>query len=91
MILNEIGVTGHGSNTYCKSNKSCDDIIEENTEYNKCLGFKMTEKEKTLPLMCWIPKMHKNPTGARSITAFKICSTKQILKSVSHVFKLVYP
>ena len=27
--------------------------------------------------MFWIPKMHKNPTGACFITASKICSRKQ--------------
>ena len=32
--------------TYCKTNKSCDEIIDENTEYTKRLGFKITEKEK---------------------------------------------
>ena len=35
--------------------------------------------------MYWIPKMHKNPTDSRFIIASKICSTKQISKSVSNV------
>ena len=34
--------------------------------------------------------MHKNPTGASFIIASKICSTKQICKAVSNVFKFVY-
>ena len=38
----------------------------------------------------WIPEMHKNPTGARFTIVSKICSTKQISKSVSNVFKLIY-
>ena len=42
------------------------------------MGFEITEKEKTLPIMYWIPKMHKNPTGARFIIASKKYSTKQI-------------
>ena len=40
--------------------------------------------------MYWIPKMDKNPTGAHFIIASKICTTKQITKSFSNVFKLVY-
>ena len=40
--------------------------------------------------MYWIPKMHKNPVGTSFITASKIGSTKQISKSVSNIFKLVY-
>ena len=46
MILNETGVIGDGYNTYCKANKSCDEIIDKHTEYNNRLGFKITEKKK---------------------------------------------
>ena len=88
--MNEISVIGHGDNTYYKANKSCDELINENTEYNKSLDFEVTEEEKTLPIIYWIPKMHKNPTGANSIFASKICFTKQISKSVSNVLKLEY-
>ena len=80
--MNEISVIGHGDNTYYKANKSCDELINENTEYNKSLDFEVTEEEKTLPIIYWIPKMHKNPS--------KICFTKQISKSVSNVLKLEY-
>ena len=41
--------------------------------------------------MYWIPKLHKNPTGARAIIASKVCCTKQVSKSVSNAFKLVTP
>ena len=54
------------------------------------LGFKMTGKEELLPIMYWIPKIHKNPTGAHFIIAHKICSTKQFSKSISNVLRLVY-
>ena len=40
VILNEIGVIGHGNNTYCKINKSCDQIIDEKTECTKRFGQK---------------------------------------------------
>ena len=50
MILNEAGVIGHGNNTYCKANKSCDETIDENTECTKCFGFKVTERDKTPPI-----------------------------------------
>ena len=76
-------------NTYCIANKSCDEIIDESTEYITRLGFKIFEKEKSLPIMYLILKMHKNPAGAHFIIASRICYTKQISKSVSNVFKLV--
>ena len=89
VILNEIAVIGHGNNTDCRASESRDEIIDENTKYTRRLGCKITEKEKTLPIMYWIPKMHKNPIGARFIIASKICTTKQISKSVSNVVNLV--
>ena len=36
------------------------EIIDDNVEYS-CLVFSLTEKEKSLPLMHWIVKIHKNP------------------------------
>ena len=79
LILNEIGVVGHGNNTYCKANKRCGEIIDGNTEYTKLLDFKVTKKEKTPLIMYWISKMHKNPTRARFIIESKICSIKKLL------------
>ena len=59
------------------------------TEYTKCLGFKITEKEKATPIMYWIPKMHKNQTGARFIIASETCSTNLLPMSLSlHTPKL---
>ena len=75
MTLNKIGDIGHrryGYNTYAKANKSCKEMIDQSPQCTKGLGFKITEKEKTLPNMYWIPKIHKNPTGIR----FTICFTK---------------
>ena len=44
--------------------KSCAELIDENKEYAKQFGFKVTEKEKTLPIIYCIFKMDKNPIGA---------------------------
>ena len=82
VIFNEIGVFGHGNNTYCKANNCCVEIIDESTEYTKRLGFKITDKEKTLPIMYWIPKIHKNRTSAGFIIASTICSTKKNLNLI---------
>ena len=75
MILNEVDIIWHGNNTYCKANENCDEITDGNEKYTKRLGFKITEKEKkTLPIVLWIPNMHKNATGAHFIIASKIWS-----------------
>ena len=66
--VKEIGVIGHGTKIYFKSDKSFDVLIYENTE----------NKEKLLRIMYWIPKMQKNSIGACSILASKIFFSKQI-------------
>ena len=89
-ILKEIGHIGPENSTYEKTDKSKEEIVDENMMYSKRSGFKVDEREKDLPIMYWIPKMHKNPSGARFIIASKQCSTKQISKAVSNAFKLIF-
>ena len=90
VILQELGIIGDPNNTYKITSKSKEEIIDDNVTYSTKLGFKITEQEKELPIMYWTPKMHKHPCGKRFIIASKICSTKQLSKSVSSVFKLIY-
>ena len=49
--------------------KSCAELIDENNEYTTQLGFKVTEKENTLPIMYWIFEMDENPIGARQVSS----------------------
>ena len=42
-----------------------------------------------LPLIYWIPKMHKNPVGNRFIAGSKFCSIKMLSKHFSKALKLI--
>ncbi len=44
---------------------------------------------KEIPLIYWIPKMHKNPIGSRFIAGSRICSIKSISKVFSKALKLI--
>ena len=88
-MLREVGILGDASETYEKTSKSRTDIIDENQQYLERLGFQLTEKEKSLPSMYWIPKMHKNPIKHRFIIASKSCSTKPLSTAISNAFKLI--
>ena len=57
-MLKEIGILGSGNETYEKANRSKEEIVDDNREYSDRLGYELTEKEKELPTMYWIPKMH---------------------------------
>ena len=88
-LLEEVGLF-QPNLTYTEvTNKTDAEVIFENIEYTKRLGFETEEAEETLPIMYWTPKMHKTPTGSRYIIASKTCSTKQISKSVSNAFKVI--
>ena len=89
VVLNEIGILAYGSDTYERANRSKEEIIDDNRIYSERLGYKLSEKEKDLPTMYWIPKMHKTPVKHRFIVASKSCSTKQISTAVSNTFKLI--
>ena len=89
-ILNEIGLNGTESLTYKISDKTKDEIIDDNISFSNTFGLSPSENDKSLPIMYWTPKMHKNPTGARFIIASKKCSTKLLSKAVSKAFKLIF-
>ena len=86
-LLSEVSNT---SPTYLHIDKDKELIIEENKKMCEKFGLNISEKQKSLPSMYWIPKMHKNPVGARFIVASKTCSTKPLTEVISNVFKMLY-
>ena len=48
-------------------NKNQQEIIQDNLKYNTRLKLSNGSKDKSLPVMYWIPKLHKNPVGSRFI------------------------
>jgi len=90
VILKEISVSTEGNCTYENTSKSKEEILNENMEYSARLFMEIGDKDKELPIMYWLPKLHKVPCGKRFIIASKHCSTKSISKAVSQSFKLIY-
>ena len=80
--------TSSSSDTYEFITKSSADIIQEHR--NELAKHKLELKEgmDCLPLMYWIPKLHKNPVGNRFIIASPKCSLKTLLKDVTPILKL---
>ena len=58
MISNEISVIRLENITHYKAS---------NTEDTKRLGFNFRQKQKTLPIMYWIPEIHKDVSGLNNI------------------------
>ncbi|HWY33347.1 MAG TPA: hypothetical protein VNX68_01795, partial [Nitrosopumilaceae archaeon] len=47
------------------------------------------EKKQQLPILLWIPKMHKKPSKQRFIAASHCCTTKPISALITKCLKLV--
>ena len=51
VVLKEIGALGDGSQTYEETDRSRDEIIDDNRIYSENLGYTLSEKELDLPTM----------------------------------------
>ena len=89
-ILDEVGVSDLPSNTYKICNRDIQNVVQDNVQICDKFRLKVEEGYETLPIMYWMPKMHKNPSGARFIVASSKCSTKPLSKSISYIFKLIF-
>ena len=89
-LLDEVGFLHGDSSTYKTSILPPDHFIKKNVEFCSKFGYKVSDRQKCLPTMYWMPKMHKNPIGSRFIVASKICSTKKLSADVSKIFKLFF-
>ena len=89
-ILDEVGVTDLPSDTYKICDKDIQNIVQNNVQICDKFRLKVEEGYETLPIIYWMPKMHKNPSGARFIVASSKCSTKPLSKNISYIFKLIF-
>ena len=90
VILKEIGILDAGNEMYEEIKRNQEETIQDISEYNTRLKLSIGSKDKSLPIMYQIPKLHKNPVESRFIIASKNFSTKLLSKTVSNVFKLIY-
>ena len=73
VILKEIGILDAGNKTYEIIYKNQEGVIQGNLEYNTHLKLSDGSKDKSLPIMYWIPKLHKNLVGSQFIITSKNC------------------
>ena len=89
-LLEEVGIPFGDKPTYKLQNVKKESIIQTNTLFCEKYKLAVSEDQKTLPIMYWIPIMHKNPVGTRFIVASSKYSTKPLSKAVSKAFKLIF-
>ena len=62
-ILSEVGEYNNmqSNSTYSKTNFSKYDIIKNNENYCQKFDLKLTDKDRSLPIMYWLSNLHKTP------------------------------
>ena len=86
VLLDEINYFDNQSDSsaaYAVCSEIPEDVINQSLRMNDKFGLPYTEKEKSLPIMYWMPKLHKSPSGKRFIVASSTCSTNPLSKAVS--------
>ena len=64
-------------------------IQTHTTTLENVFDIKLQQKEKNLPQICWIPKLHKTQYKARFIAGSSSCSTTRLSKLNTECLKLV--
>ncbi|CAH3166575.1 unnamed protein product [Porites lobata] len=78
------------NSTYVTQDRTVDDIIQTHaTTLEDVFDIKLQQKEKSLPQIYWIPKLHKTPYKARFIAGSSSCTTTRLSKLITEGLKLV--
>ena len=88
-ILTKVGLFNSEYKTHSKASHSVKEIIQANTNYCKKFKLNITELDKSLPIMYWLPKMHKTAICPRRFVALKNWSTKLLSDTLSKIFKMI--
>ena len=91
-LLKEVGffdLDRKQDRTYQEIKLTSEEIIKSHEKENKTFEVTIDEKQYHLPLLLWIPKMHKNPSKQRFIAASHSCTTKNLSSLISKSLKLI--
>jgi len=87
-LLEEIGILDTKRvSAYSLSSDNSQSIIA--THLHKMEQIPLDNKQQQLPILLWIPKMHKNPSKQRFIAASHSCTTKPVSALATKCLKLV--
>ena len=82
-------LTRPGQLTYNHTNLTQDQVNNKIIAFSESKNIKIKDDMKEIPLIYWIPKMHKTPIGNRFIAGSRICSIKTLSKAFSKALKTI--
>jgi len=65
------------------------EIIDNHSSVLSSCGLSMKNEDCNMPLLYWIPKLHKCPCKQRYISGGAECSTKSLSKILTSIFTVV--
>jgi len=88
--LKEIGLfDSKQKSAYISISENSQAIITQHVKNMEEVKLNIEEKKQQLPILLWIPKMHKKPSKQRFIAASHCCTTKPISALITKCLKLV--
>jgi hypothetical protein len=89
-MLKEVGLLDAKQQTaYNLSLDTAPDVVTTHLAMMKQVNIQVEAKQSQLPLLLWIPKMHKTPSKQRFIAASHSCTTKPVSAMITKCLKLV--
>ena len=85
MVLKEIETTA----TYESIQEESQSIVDEHIKYFNTHYINIPSIYRSLPQFYWLPKLHKQPYGARFIAASHKCTTKPLSRLLTSCLKLI--
>ena len=85
VVLKELEST----NTYQEVHSDCSNVVSRHLKYMVQNNIFVQEQQEHLPSFYWLPKLHKNPYGARFSAASNKCTTKQLSSLLTSCFKTI--
>ena len=89
-ILPEVGEYIQSNSVYSKANFSKDDIVENNENYCQKFDLGLRDEDCSLPIMYWLPNLHKTGVEARFIITSRNFSTKPLSVLISKFVKMLF-
>ena len=93
-LMEELGINSvtNLNSTYVNQDNTVDELIQTHATtltLEDVFDITLQQKEKLLPQLYWIPKLHKTPYKARFIAGSRSCATTRLSKLITECLKLV--
>ena len=92
-LIKELGLgncsTPTENSTYTSCQMSSEDTVNTHDTFMKSVATELSDDDKRLPYLYWIPKLHKSPVKHRFIAGSSKCTTKQLSSLLTKILAVI--